>query len=340
LQTPWIRQHFVVLASLTKLDQVYLHLGERAPQAITVCTNAWRLTATNNGGICHPSLAHQVLVAFQTAAQALSWVEHAALAIEQITQKAPPQAKPSFAMAIDCADAMTIDGALHSPALHRLVQLLWARTDGCVCTQQAHAALPQAISSRAVRVPCPRELGVAWQLGSSGANARQIGRESMLAGRTQAVDLGLTQPAQRAREPAVEAQPMLMVEWLSKKHHVQITDVPLAIGRFTLDGVDIPDVRVSRLHAEIRPRGNQFFLGDTSTNGTWVHFDGHPMSVELRQTECLLHGRGVISLGGDALDFSAPTIRFALTMSDQVNLEADSTMELGASTRGELLSAQ
>ena len=135
-------------------------------------------------------------------------------------------------------------------------------------------------------------------------------------------------------------RPQLHLEMLDRKLEVGALDAPLIFGRGVAEGFEIPDPRVSRLHAIIEPRGTQFVLVDSSSNGTWVQFDGQNTAIELRQQECPLHGAGVISFGIAPTDFSAPSVRFSITVptgfapSSQRN-SSFSQSEFGKSTFGQ-----
>jgi hypothetical protein len=118
---------------------------------------------------------------------------------------------------------------------------------------------------------------------------------------------------------------------LDRKIEVGSLDAPMIFGRGVAEGLEIPDPRVSRLHAIIEPRGTVFVLVDSSSNGTWVQFDGAPAPVELRQQECALHGSGVISFGISPNDFSAPTVRFAITIPTGFVNSRSSASTMGAS---------
>ena len=71
---------------------------------------------------------------------------------------------------------------------------------------------------------------------------------------------------------------------------------PLTLGRGVENDVVVDSPRISRQHARIELRRDKYVLADSSTNGTWVRFDGK-QDVMLRHEELALHGRGVITLG-------------------------------------------
>lgn len=70
----------------------------------------------------------------------------------------------------------------------------------------------------------------------------------------------------------------------------------LSFGREITNDIVVDDRFVSRQHARIERRRDKFALIDTSTNGTYVTFEGDHQ-IPLRMEEIVLHGRGRISLG-------------------------------------------
>jgi hypothetical protein len=325
IELPWSRQQIVALASVTKLDALYQLLGEQTPRWLQIATARLRERAVACGGVVYPSMSHQVLVRFASARKALDWVETAPALVMQHSADLAEAAKPGLVLGFDCADTAELEGVLHSKALNRLDRLMWGRTDEQVFTHAALAIIPPELQGRITRVPGPKELGSVWRIGI----------------KETAVFSGLATQPVRTNDgimtggTAINARPVLLLEMLDRKVRLEGTDDPLVIGRNTAGGFDIPDPRVSRIHSQIQPRGSQFVLLDSSSNGTWVHFDGHPVAVELRQQECLLHGKGVITFGVAAQDFSAPSMGFTVSLSGGFTESGFDNMS--RSTRGALL---
>jgi adenylate cyclase len=71
----------------------------------------------------------------------------------------------------------------------------------------------------------------------------------------------------------------------------------LHMGRAPSCELEVPDPRVSRTHASVQVRGDQFVLTDASSYGTWVYMGGQSEPLVLRRTDCVLVGEGEISLG-------------------------------------------
>lgn len=81
------------------------------------------------------------------------------------------------------------------------------------------------------------------------------------------------------------------------------------MGRSAESDVVVRDRRGSRNHARIEQRGERVVLIDTSTNGTFVTFDGKP-EFFIRREECILQGRGVICFAASASSVDADCAQF------------------------------
>ena len=85
----------------------------------------------------------------------------------------------------------------------------------------------------------------------------------------------------------------------------------IRMGRDSRSDIAIHDRRASRHHATIERRGDFIVLIDQSANGTYVAIDGM-IEQFLRRSECILHGRGVISFGTSSADTDADLVEFEL----------------------------
>lgn len=102
----------------------------------------------------------------------------------------------------------------------------------------------------------------------------------------------------------------IRLTWLNTQACFQRKDVPIYLGRVSQAQFVVDDQRVSRLHAMIDWRGNNFTLEDLSSFGTWVRFHAQSASIALRRQECVLLDKGEIALGASFDDVSVPTITF------------------------------
>jgi adenylate cyclase len=86
----------------------------------------------------------------------------------------------------------------------------------------------------------------------------------------------------------------------------------LSLGRATTCDLSVSDPRVSRTHASVQVRGNQFVLTDASSYGTWVYAGGRNETIALRRTDCVLVGDDDISLGCERTVDQAAIVRFSV----------------------------
>jgi adenylate cyclase len=84
------------------------------------------------------------------------------------------------------------------------------------------------------------------------------------------------------------------------------------MGRATSCELEVSDPRVSRTHASVQVRGNQFVLPDASSYGTWVYAGGQSEPIVLRRTDCVLVGDGEVSLGCERTADNAAIVRFSV----------------------------
>ena len=103
---------------------------------------------------------------------------------------------------------------------------------------------------------------------------------------------------------------LIELTWQDQKKVFNAFDLPIHIGRTHQVEFVVTDPRVSRTHARLDWRNGSVVLVDLSSYGCWVRFSGGGADLLLRREECVLHGRGEISLGTSFSDPSAPVIGF------------------------------
>ncbi len=98
-----------------------------------------------------------------------------------------------------------------------------------------------------------------------------------------------------------------------QKRVFRVFELPVHLGRIRHCEFVVADPRVSRTHARVEWRHGRIMLVDTSSYGTWIRFAGARSELLLRREECVLHGKGQITLGASFSDASAPTVVFEIT---------------------------
>jgi adenylate cyclase len=103
------------------------------------------------------------------------------------------------------------------------------------------------------------------------------------------------------------------LSWLTTQKIFRSFELPIHIGRVQQAEFVVNNPRVSRTHARIDWRNGSVMLVDLSSYGCWVRFSGGGSDLLLRRKECVLHGRGEITLGSSFSDLSAATVKFAVS---------------------------
>ena len=101
----------------------------------------------------------------------------------------------------------------------------------------------------------------------------------------------------------------LHLQWEDLEREFLVEEMPVVVGRSPQTHFCVSDSRVSRSHARIDWHGGNFQLTDLSFNGTYVRFNDGEI-VSLRRGSCILHGAGMIGLGGSPADKSTACLAF------------------------------
>lgn len=83
----------------------------------------------------------------------------------------------------------------------------------------------------------------------------------------------------------------------------------ISVGRDASNDIEVRDRRASRRHATIERRGDQVYLVDHSSNGSYVTTQGQS-EVFVRASEFLLRGSGVISFAAPAASAGSDCAQF------------------------------
>jgi len=102
----------------------------------------------------------------------------------------------------------------------------------------------------------------------------------------------------------------IQLAWMDQTRSFHSFDLPIHLGRSRHSDFVISDPRVSRTHARLEWHNGSILLVDLSSYGTWVRFEDSTSDVLLRREQCVLHGRGELSLGTTFGDIDAPLVRF------------------------------
>ncbi|MEI7429921.1 MAG: FHA domain-containing protein [Betaproteobacteria bacterium] len=83
----------------------------------------------------------------------------------------------------------------------------------------------------------------------------------------------------------------------------------IKLGRDADSDIVVKSHRVSRHHATLEKRGNNFVLIDKSTNGSFLTQQGKP-ELTVKRDECVIHGKGVISFAASAKSPEGDCVEF------------------------------
>lgn len=105
--------------------------------------------------------------------------------------------------------------------------------------------------------------------------------------------------------------PQLRLHYEERSWDLGATHGPFTLGRVADCDLQVKEQRVSRFHARIEFKDDQFHLVDDSTNGTNVRFeDGR--SETLKHSSLALQGNGLIALGTEATPDNPHVIQFLM----------------------------
>lgn len=111
--------------------------------------------------------------------------------------------------------------------------------------------------------------------------------------------------------PQAAAGPQMRVSFRGQKWVIDATHPTLLFGRETGNDIVVSDPRVSRQHARIELRNGQFFLADSSTNGTYLLEEGVAEHC-IKRSEFSLSEKGHIGCGFSVGDNMSDAVAFAI----------------------------
>lgn len=108
--------------------------------------------------------------------------------------------------------------------------------------------------------------------------------------------------------------PRLKIKFRDTTMEISQSRPSVTMGRQSHNNLVVEDSRVSRSHARIVFRQNEFVLIDHSTNGTYVFIKGEK-GMNLKQNELPLKGSGIFGLGRKVAPDSPEAIHFSVASS-------------------------
>lgn len=274
----------VMFADISGSTKLYETLGdEEASGIIKLCLDEMKAATVLHQGHVADVIGDEILATFEFSEHA---VQAAETMMRQVEGLPPVKGAPlSLRIGIHIGPVLSKDGQLYGDTINtaaRIVSLARAR---------------QIFTSKSTVETLPGYLA---------SNSRDIAsfalkgkREEMdiceLIWLEEPTDLTIQAPRASAHKTTLKHR-LVLAQESGMPFVFQPDEGPLTLGRGQENKLVIENPRASRLHARIELRRDKYVLVDSSTNGTWVRFDGEN-EVVLRHEELALHGSGLITLG-------------------------------------------
>lgn len=300
-------QFTVVFADLYGSTGVFESLGNaKATEAVTQVTSWVGRDFTAHGGRVVKFLGDGVLAIFHDSGKAIDAVVDLQRAYQRMLTQMSPQTYMPLRIGVARGDVELVDDDCYGDAVNiaaRLSELtgphqIWVNSDAIEDDQipkDTHFRYLGPIHIRG-RLEACTVYQVEWQEDSDSQFF------TIAAPIDSKVDYGT----------ADVLGGQIDLSWLDNSQSFKAFELPIFIGRSRQAEFQINDSRVSRTHARLDWRNGSVVLVDVSSFGCWVRFVGAGSDLLLRREECVLHGRGEISLGTPFSDPSAPVVSFSV----------------------------
>ncbi len=300
-------QSTVVFADLFGSTGVFEALGNaKATDAVTRITAWVAKKFDQHGGHVVKFLGDGVLATFESSAQALTAVVDLQRSYQSMLSHTPPKAYMPLRVGVARGDVEVVDDDCYGDAVNiaaRLSELtgphqIWANG----------ATIRDGLPSSDMQI---RQLGPIHIRGrSEPCVVCQIEWQEDLS--SDLLTIAAPSDARFDNESGDALGGQIELTWQDCCRTYKSFEMPIYIGRTRQVEFMVNDSRVSRTHARVDWRNGSVVLVDVSSYGSWVRFSGGGSDLLLRREECVLHGRGVLSLGTNFSDPSAPLVSFSV----------------------------
>jgi adenylate cyclase len=301
-----IAERCVLFADLRGSTALFESLGNAAATAVvTQCVLALQRAITPESGRVIKTLGDGLMAVFPIAADAVRSAVLMHEALEQVMQSARRQGAMisledlRLQVGIARGEVVELQGDCFGDAVNVAARLLdHAGDNETLATAEVLAGLPTMLCER----------------------FRSLDRIA-LRGRAEPVQVFVKAPRRPTdtavtqfsdAPPELDEPDTLRLRWNGRKGIFSVEELPVVIGRSPQVHFVVDESRVSRSHARVDWHGGSFQLTDLSFNGTYVQFaDGE--IVSLRRGSCLLHGSGMIGLGGPPSEPRSALLEFDIS---------------------------
>jgi adenylate cyclase len=281
----------VVFADVCESTKLYETLGDkRALECIERCFDILRRATEKHGGRVVKTIGDEVMCVFPEAGAAA----RAACEMQsRIALLEPVSGKP-LAIRVGAHYGPTLErsGDLYGDAVNIAARLVSFANPGQIMTTLAIVErLPQDLKA----------LTRSHQSFSMKGKREEIAIYELMSSGSAEVTVLVSRP--------VEIRTQVLLWHEGREHILEDERRTLSFGREPASDVLITDRMASRQHARVELRRDKCILVDTSSNGTYVTFEGQP-EILLSREEMPLRGKGSISFGHRRADDPSEVVTF------------------------------
>lgn len=267
----------VLVAGVVGAARLNEKLGEaEAQRAVERCVNRIERAVASHKGRVMQSGGEEVLAAFDDAES--GW--HAAVEMQQKIDGLPPISSVRMALRVgfEFGRALEDSGRVIGAAANAAVRLAALAKPGQIVTSMSSAG---RLSAQTLQRPL-----------------------TMRGGETPACEL-----VWHDHHGGAKPQPRLRLRHGGEELILGPGRTTATLGRDKACDITIRESRASRAHGRIELRGEGFVLVDTSSNGSYVGFQGEA-EFQLKGSEAVLRGQGRISFGHAWAPDTKETVEF------------------------------
>ncbi len=282
-----LRKLVIMFADVSGSSALFERLGDtEAMHAVERCLKRMNRSIEGYEGRTVQIVGDELLAVFNTADEACQ----AAIDMQQRIADLPPVSglKLSIRIGLHTGEVTDEGNKLKGDAVETAARIAGlARRKEILCSSVLAAELP---SHGPISLTPIAELGTVIEKGST-LSLNQV----------QWVDYDISVSPHSTFGDAVGEKGRLSLKFRGKTFVLDDKSSALTIGRDLSNNLVIDDRKASRQHARIELRPDGFHLIDTSTNGTFLSYNGRP-ELAVRRKDMRLEGKGYICFGGSSSD--------------------------------------
>ncbi|WP_412478361.1 FHA domain-containing protein [Azonexus sp. IMCC34839] len=282
------RKLVVMFADVSGSSALFERLGDtEAMHAVERCLKRMSRSIDGYEGRTVQIVGDELLAVFNTADEACQ----AAIDMQQRIADLPPVSglKLSIRIGLHCGEVIDEGNKLKGDAVETAARIAGlARRKEILCSSVLASEIP---SHGPISLTPISELGTVNEQG-----------KALTLNQVQWVDHDVSvYPHSTFGDASLGGRGRLSLKFRGKTFVLDDKSAALTIGRDLSNNLVIDDRKASRQHARIESRPDGFHLVDTSTNGTFLSYNGRP-EMAVRRKDMRLEGKGYICFGGSSSD--------------------------------------